>query len=149
MTYLSGEIYESHSEDDTYCLGRDFGQSLCGGEIILLNGELGAGKTVFVRGIANALGIKESITSPTFTLMNCYQGTKINLCHIDAYRLKSGMEAYEAGLTEYFGLKNTVCCIEWSKNIADAIVGNIIKVTMRYSEKNENYREIKINNNDK
>ena len=146
MTYLPGGIYESHNEEDTYCLGRDFAEDLTGGEIILLNGELGVGKTVFVRGMAKTLGIKDSITSPTFTLMNCYQGERINLCHIDAYRLKSGMEAYEAGLTEYFGLKNTVCCIEWSENIADAIVGKIIKVNMRYSQKNENYREIKIKN---
>ena len=144
MIKLGENYYESHGEDDTNAFARDFAQNLKGGEIILLNGELGVGKTVFTRGLANRLGITESITSPTFTIMNCYEGSELKLCHIDAYRLKSGMEAYETGITEYFGQPDTVCCIEWSQNIIDAIVGKIIEVNMSYSPKNEEYREIKI-----
>ena len=142
--FLGKNYYQTHDEEDTFYLARDFALNLKGGEIILLNGELGVGKTVFTRGIADRLGIKESITSPTFTIMNCYEGETLKLCHIDAYRLKSGLEAYETGITEYFGQEDTVCCIEWSQNIADAILGKVIKVNMRYSPKNQEYREIKI-----
>ena len=144
MSGLLGENhYQTHSEEDTFDFARDFALNLKGGEIILLSGELGAGKTVFVRGIADRLGIKESITSPTFTLMNCYEGTTLKLCHIDAYRLKSGEEAFATGITEYFGQSGVVCCIEWWQNIRSAIAGKTVKVEIEYLGEEE--RKISIN----
>ena len=74
--------------------------------------------------------------------MNEYNGEKIRVVHIDAYRLKSGVEAYEAGLTENFGEKNTVCCIEWAENVADAIVGETLTINIKYT--GEDTREIEI-----
>lgn len=134
---------KSKSERQTYKIAKRFASSLCGGEIILLDGELGAGKTVFVKGLAAGLGIRDEVTSPTFALMNAYEGESLNLYHFDVYRLKSGTEAYEAGLTEYFGQKDGVCCVEWADNISEVIAGEIIRVGIAYD--GEKTREITIN----
>jgi tRNA threonylcarbamoyladenosine biosynthesis protein TsaE len=135
-------IFSTLGEEQTSEIAKKLASTLKGGEIILLNGELGAGKTVFVRALSSYLGAEESVVSPTFTLMNEYNGEKFRVVHIDAYRLSSGREAYEAGLTEEFGEKNTVCCIEWADNIKDAIVGNTITINIKYT--GENQREIEI-----
>lgn len=133
--------YVSKSESDTYKIAAEFAATLNGGEIVLLSGELGAGKTAFVKGLAAALGITDEVTSPTFTLMNVYRG-ELTLYHFDVYRLHSGEEAYAAGLTEFFGEAGSVSCIEWWENVADAIVGDTIKITINYLE-NE-MREINV-----
>lgn len=133
--------YVSKSESDTYKIAAEFSATLNGGEIVLLSGELGAGKTAFVKGLAAALGITDEVTSPTFTLMNVYRGA-LTLYHFDVYRLHSGEEAYAAGLTEFFGEAGSVSCIEWWENVADAIVGDTIKITINYLE-NE-MREINV-----
>ena len=135
-------IFNTTSEQETATLAWRLAKTLKGGEVILLNGELGAGKTVFVRELAKCLNVSEGVVSPTFTLMNEYHGNGIRLIHIDAYRLNSGSEAYEAGLTEYFGAKDCVCCVEWANNISDAIVGERITVNINYT--GENTREIEI-----
>ena len=135
-------IFSTFGEEQTSEIAKKLASTLKGGEIILLNGELGAGKTVFVRALSGYLGAEESVVSPTFTLMNEYNGEKFRVVHIDAYRLNSGREAYEAGLTEEFGAKNTVCCIEWADNIKDAIAGNTITINIKYT--GENQREIEI-----
>ncbi len=127
------------SEKKTFELGAKLGKKLVGGEVILLSGDLGVGKTVFARGVAYGLGIKEGVVSPTFTLLNCYEG-RLKLYHYDAYRLTSAEEAEEKGLTEYFGKKDGVCLIEWPENISDAIPSGAIKVSIKYSD--ENRREI-------
>ena len=134
-------IYVSESELDTYKIAAEFAATLKGCEIVLLSGELGAGKTAFVKGLAVALGINDEVTSPTFTLMNVYKG-KFTLYHFDVYRLKNGEEAYAAGLTEFFGEKGSVSCIEWWQNIDDAIIGNTIKITIKYL--GDEKREIQI-----
>lgn len=133
--------YVSKSESDTYKIAAEFAATLNGGEIVLLSGELGAGKTAFVKGLAAALGITDEVTSPTFMLMNVYRGA-LTLYHFDVYRLHSGEEAYAAGLTEFFGEAGSVSCIEWWENVADAIVGDTIKITINYLE-NE-MREINV-----
>lgn len=133
--------FVTENEKQTYEFARAFASKLKGGEIILLNGELGAGKTVFVKGLAAGLDIADDVTSPTFTLMSEYDG-RLKLFHFDVYRLHNGAEAYEAGLTEYFGEADAVCCIEWSDNIADAFCGGEIDVRINYCE---NGREIIIN----
>ena len=131
----------TNSENETFKLGEKLGKKLLGGEIILLTGDLGAGKTVFARGIASGLGIKDEIVSPTFTLMNCYEG-RLKLYHYDAYRLSSAEEAEERGLTEFFGEKGSVCVIEWPQNIDGAINGDTINITIKNID--ENRREVSV-----
>lgn len=129
----------TNSEQETEKLGYKLGLALKGGEIILLSGDLGAGKTVFTRGLARAIGITDDIVSPTFTLMNCYEG-RLKLYHYDAYRLDNAEQAEERGLTEFFGAQDGVCIIEWPEKIEEAIPDGAIKVTIKYMD--ENKREI-------
>ena len=133
----------SYSERDTYLAGKQLGKKLSGGDTVLLSGELGAGKTVFTKGIAVSLGVKESVLSPTFTIMNEYAGKSLRLCHFDAYRLSSGEEAIEVGVADDIGSGDTVCVIEWHENIASVLPKkNVIRVCIRYTSENE--REIEI-----
>lgn len=127
-------------QEQTYEFGKQIGKSLKGGEVITLDGELGAGKTVFTKGLAVALGIQEEITSPTFTILNIYENSPLSLYHYDAYRLSSGEEAYGSGLTDYLCARDGVCVIEWAKNIESALPKKLIKIKINYLSANE--REI-------
>ncbi|OQX29027.1 MAG: tRNA (adenosine(37)-N6)-threonylcarbamoyltransferase complex ATPase subunit type 1 TsaE [Spirochaeta sp. LUC14_002_19_P3] len=98
---------------DTRSAGRSFGQSLRAGDVVVLSGALGAGKTVFVQGVAEALGISEAVTSPSFTLMSEYRGT-MPLYHLDLYRLDSPEEFVWLGVEEMLNGKG-VCLIEWGR----------------------------------
>ncbi|MCI8595616.1 MAG: tRNA (adenosine(37)-N6)-threonylcarbamoyltransferase complex ATPase subunit type 1 TsaE [Clostridia bacterium] len=134
--------YVSESESQTLEIGRALGKKMRGGEIITLSGDLGAGKTVFTKGIALGLGITDTVASPTFTLMNEYEG-RITLYHYDAYRLNGWREAEEAGLTEYFGANRGVCVIEWWENIAEALPRvRTVAVSIKYKDENERIIEI-------
>jgi len=108
----------SFSERETFDLGARVGERLSGGEILLLNGPLGAGKTMFVKGIADSLGIgEEEVTSPSFTLVNPHQG-QLLLYHIDLYRLESGAAAAHAvDLDELVADENAVVVIEWAERM--------------------------------
>ena len=134
--------FTSGSDAETENFAKNFAKDIRCGDVITLKGRLGAGKTVFCKGLAKGLGIKEEITSPTFTIMNIYNGER-NLCHIDAYRLKSGEEAFGAGLCDYIGNKDYVCLIEWAENIASVLPDNVISVSIQYL--GENSREISVN----
>ena len=112
------------SQSETIEFAKKYGQSLKSGDVVLLNGEMGAGKTVFTKGIALALGITSEITSPTYAYLNDYDG---KLYHYDCYRLSSGEDAEALGLTDYFYGKG-VCLIEWSQNIADVLPENCKRV---------------------
>ena len=104
-------LFTTHSADETFELGRRIGETLQPGDIILLRGDLGAGKSVLARGLARGLGIDCAMPSPTFTLMQPYEG-RIPFYHFDLYRLDDPEEFYEAGLDEYaFG--NGAAVIEW------------------------------------
>lgn len=105
--------YISKSVEDTYALARKIAERLKGGEVILLNGNLGAGKTTFTKGLAKALGIDEVVTSPTFTFMKEYKG-RLSLYHFDMYRAEDEVELYELGLSDYL-YADGVCVIEWNK----------------------------------
>lgn len=135
-------VYVSHNERETLEIGKTTGESLVGGEVITLSGDLGAGKTVFAKGIALGLGINDTIVSPTFTLMNEYRG-RLSLYHYDAYRLKGSDEAEAAGLTEYFGDSRGVCVIEWWRNIADAL-SSYKKIFIKIEQIDEETRTIEI-----
>ena len=108
----------SHNQSETYDLGEELGRELSGGEIILLNGPLGAGKTMLVKGIASALGIDpEDVTSPSFTLVNPHPG-RLLLYHIDLYRLDEGASAAHAvDLDEILTDENAVVIIEWAERL--------------------------------
>lgn len=103
--------------EDTKNLAFEFSKNLVGGEVITLTGYLGAGKTTFTKSLALALGITQPVTSPTFTLMNEYQGTKLKLYHFDMYRIEDPSEILETGINEFFGNRDAVCVIEWAENI--------------------------------
>ena len=108
----------SYNQSETFDLGEDLGRELSGGEIILLNGPLGAGKTMLVKGIASALGIdQEDVTSPSFTLVNPHPG-RLLLYHIDLYRLDEGATAAHAvDLDEILTDENAVVIIEWAERL--------------------------------
>ena len=117
---------------------------LTGGEIITLDGDLGAGKTAFVRGLAKGLGAKETVSSPTFTIVNEYRSGRLPLFHFDVYRIDSSDEMYDIGWDDYLN-QGAVIVIEWSTIINDILPDNCIRIniTKDYS-KSENYRFITV-----
>lgn len=115
----------SNDAEETYNYGVTFSKSLRGGDVVCLHGGLGAGKTVMAKGIAAGLGVTADVTSPTFVLLKIYNGAQFSLYHIDAYRLLSGREGENAGLTDYIGAIDAVTVIEWPENIIDIIPGCI------------------------
>lgn len=114
---ISGE-WQTQNADETFALGQLLGSQLSGGEIILLNGPLGAGKTIFVKGLASSLGIDpEEVTSPSFTLVNPYQA-RFPFFHIDLYRLDEGYPAAHAvDLQELLSDERAVIVIEWAERL--------------------------------
>lgn len=104
----------SRCEKDTFALAADVAKTLRAGDVILLHGELGAGKTTFTKGLAKALGIEETVTSPTFNYVKEYQGGRLPLFHYDMYRVSDADEVYELGLEEYF-YRGGVVVVEWNK----------------------------------
>ena len=125
----------SESAEETEALGERYAKTLKAGDVVLLEGEMGAGKTVFCKGLARGLGISDEILSPTYAYMNEYDG---KLYHFDCYRLKCGAQAEALGLCDYF-YANGVCVIEWAQNIADVLPRNCKKVII---EKTEGGRKI-------
>lgn len=135
----------SKNVSDTIKLGEKMAKKIKRGTIILLHGDLGAGKTHFVKGLARGLKNKSQVTSPTFTIMNAYEGGRLPVYHFDMYRLSSADEAREAGLEEYFDLQSLdgVSVVEWSENVPGLIKGNVIDITIEKTE-DENTRIITI-----
>lgn len=121
------------SVEETIALGRKLGKVLRPGDVVALDGDLGAGKTVITRGITEGLGlISEDVCSPTFTIVNEYTepSDKIPLFHFDTYRLSGEDDFLAAGLDEYF-YRDGVCVIEWSSVIEGLLPDNTIKITIR------------------
>lgn len=132
--------YITNSAEETIEIGKSFAEKLNKGAVVLLSGEMGAGKTVFVKGMAQGLGIKSLITSPTYAYMNDYDGI---LYHYDCYRLTSGEDAESLGLTDYF-YAGGICVVEWSENIADVIPNGAIRVTIEKTGEKQRSIEIEI-----
>ena len=123
----------SHNERETFDLGVRIGEQLAGGEIILLSGPLGAGKTILVKGVARALGVEEGdVTSPSFTLVNPYRG-RVLLYHIDLYRLNEGASAAHAvDLDEILTDETAVVIIEWAERIKGyPLPSNVTRISIR------------------
>ena len=112
--------FESFSAEETFHIGRELAQRAVPGEVLALSGDLGVGKTVFTKGFAAGLGITEPVNSPTFTILQIYEGGRMPLYHFDVYRIEDPEEMEEVGLDEYlFG--PGVCLIEWAEQIAEIL----------------------------
>jgi len=129
----------SNSPLQTIKIAEKFAKTLKPNDIVILNGEMGAGKTVFAKGVAKGLKIKDSITSPTFVYMNDYYG---KLYHYDCYRLKSGEEAESLGLSDYF-YAGGICLIEWAENIKEILPQKYITVNIIKTDEQSRKIEIK------
>ena len=116
----------SKSADETFNVGLDLAARLSPGDVIAFHGDLGAGKTVFVRGLAQGLGLDARVTSPTFTIVNEYNG-KIPLFHFDMYRLSGSDELFEIGWEDYL-TRGGICAVEWSEITEDAFPENTINI---------------------
>ena len=134
--------YITHSPEETRALGARLADALQGGEVIAFTGDLGAGKTAFVSGMARALGVDERVTSPTFTIVNEYEGGRLPLFHFDMYRLGSADELFHIGWEDYLA-RGGVCAVEWSENVDEAIEEDAIRISITRGE-DENSRVITI-----
>ena len=131
--------YLSKSAENTKNIAKDLGKTLTGGEVILLNGDLGAGKTTFTKGLVAGLGGKKTVVSPTFTIKHAYDDTRLPVYHFDMYRISSEDELYELGLEDYL-YENGVCVIEWNK--FSRLPKNVITINIKNVGGDE--REIEI-----
>ena len=123
------EFYTS-SPQETEDLGRRLGQQLHPGAVVAYYGDLGAGKTAFTRGLAAGLGYKGRVTSPTFTIVNEYEGGRLPLFHFDMYRLGSSDELFDIGWEDYLA-RGGVCAVEWSEIVSDALEDGVLRVDIR------------------
>ena len=120
--------YFTNSEQETEALGERFARDLPGGTVVAMYGDLGAGKTAFVRGMARGMGLSCRVSSPTFTIVNEYLGPR-ELIHFDMYRLSGADELFDIGWEDYLA-RGAVCAVEWSENVRDAFYGDEIRVTI-------------------
>ena len=121
-------LVETHSPEETEALGQRLAKCLPAGSVVALYGDLGAGKTAFVRGMARGLEIEESVTSPTFTIVNEYPGDP-PLFHFDMYRLKNAGELYDVGWEDYLD-RGGICVTEWSENVEEALPEDAVRVVI-------------------
>jgi tRNA threonylcarbamoyladenosine biosynthesis protein TsaE len=129
----------SRGAEETFRLGRDFAASLKPGDVLALCGDLAAGKTQFVKGLAAGLGVATEVTSPTFTLIHEYRGGRLPLYHVDLYRLETEDEALKIGIDEYLE-SDGVTAIEWADKFAALVPGDARWVRFRVAGESE--REI-------
>lgn len=123
------QILESQSAADTFAYGKTLGEKAASGEIYTLIGDLGVGKTVFTQGLAAGLGITEPVNSPTFTILQSYEGGRLSLYHFDVYRIGDASEMEEIGYEDCF-YGDGVCLIEWADQIAEILPENCIRITI-------------------
>ncbi len=121
--------FVTHSREETEALGARLANALSEGRVVAFTGDLGAGKTAFVSGMARALGVEERVTSPTFTIVNEYEGGRLPLFHFDMYRLDSADELFHIGWEDYLA-RGGVCAVEWSENVAEAIEDDAVRVSI-------------------
>lgn len=135
---------DSFSVEDTFDLGQRIGEKAVPGEIYTLVGDLGAGKTVFTQGVAKGLGIEDAVNSPTFTILQIYEGGRLPFYHFDVYRIGCVEEMDEIGYEDYF-YGNGVCLIEWANLIEEILPKNCSKITISKDlAKGPDYRKITI-----
>lgn len=144
---MDSNISFTKNAKETHELGRKFGSSLKGGEVVALFGDLGSGKTTFVQGVASGLHIKSRIISPTFIIMRVYPipHSQKELYHVDLYRLEGNLseEIENIGLTDVWGKSDAIVLIEWSEKISDLLPENVIKIKFEHVKDDE--RKIEMN----
>ena len=119
----------THSPAETEALGARLAEALDAGRVVAFTGDLGAGKTAFVSGMARALGVEDRVTSPTFTIVNEYEGGRLPLFHFDMYRLGDADELFHIGWEDYLA-RGGICAVEWSENVAEAIEPDAVRVSI-------------------
>ncbi len=135
-------VIESNSEQETYCLGKQCGEKAAAGQVFTLVGDLGAGKTVFTKGFAAGLGITETVVSPTFTIMQIYEGGRLTFYHFDVYRIGDVAEMEEIGYEECF-YGDGVTIVEWADLIDEILPAHYTEVRIEKDpEKGLDYRRI-------
>ncbi len=136
----------TNSAKETKGLAQEMAQTIKPGQVVALYGDLGAGKTTFIQGLALGLGIEQPITSPSFVIMNQYgiPKKKLKLCHFDFYRYQEDSEQSPADILDYLNNKGYICLIEWADRVQGLIPENTINIHIKYLD--ENKREINISN---
>lgn len=132
----------SNSEDETKLIGRKFAEGLKKGDVIVLTGDLGSGKTKFTEGVLQFFGLENEISSPTFNIVNEYVNGDVNVYHFDVYRLEDEDEFYAIGGEEYF--EKGICLIEWGEMIESALPNKYTQISFSRNLNDENLREIVI-----
>jgi len=141
---MSTEQFTTHSPEETISLGRALAEKLQPPKLVLLRGDLGAGKTTITKGIAAAFDAasEDDVTSPTFTLVHEYRGPRVTVYHIDLYRIETERELYTLGLDDILGDPNNVVLIEWGEKFPDLMPEDRIEIRLRTT--GDNSREIEI-----
>ena len=129
----------TNSAAETRAMGEELSARLKAGDVVILEGELGAGKSELARGIAKGLGVTETVTSPSFTILNVYESGRCPLYHFDWYRLESEEELYELGMDEYLG-GDGIALVEWPARCPDAVPADCLRI--RIMAEGENIRRI-------
>ena len=129
-------VFISKNKEQTVAFAKEYAKTLRAGDVVLLDGDMGAGKTHFAKGVAAGLAIEEEVTSPTYAYMNDYDG---RLFHYDCYRIESVAQAESLGLSDYFDMGG-ICLVEWSQNIAPLLPRKVKRVVIKKID--ENTREI-------
>ena len=132
----------SHSTQETEAIGEELAQKLRGGDVLAFTGSLGMGKTAFTRGLARGLGCRGRVTSPTFTIVNEYEG-RTPLFHFDMYRLGSSDELFDIGWDDYLA-RGGVCAVKWSERVSDALPEDTIFVDIARTDEHEDWRTITV-----
>ena len=125
--------YITESPQQTEALGQALAQRLTPGTVLAFEGDLGAGKTAFTRGIARGLGIQDPVTSPTYTIVNEYLGGRLPLFHFDMYRLRSADDLFDIGWDDYLE-RGGICAVEWSENVWEAMEDPILVTIEKVGE---------------
>lgn len=133
--------YISNSKEETVSFAKSLVPKLNNGDIIFFDGGLGMGKTAFCQGLCDGLGIKATVTSPTFAIVNEYTGYPLSLFHFDMYRIENEDQLYNIGFYDYLDYDG-ICAIEWAENIKDFFNENT--VTVKFEKLGENTRKITV-----
>jgi tRNA threonylcarbamoyladenosine biosynthesis protein TsaE len=141
---MAARTVTTQSEDETAAVGRELAAALSAGDVLLLHGDLGAGKTAFVRGLAEGLGVaRDEVSSPTFTLIQEYRGGRLTLFHVDLYRIEDPREFDELGLDEI--AEDGVLAIEWAEKLdRDARLAPLRSIVVRIAHAGDDERTIDI-----
>ena len=130
---MPSQRFITNGPEETEALGARLARALGPGAVVAFTGDLGAGKTAFVRGLARGLGYKGRVTSPTFTIVNEYEGGRLPLFHFDLYRLGSADELFDIGWEDYLA-RGGVCAVEWSERMEELLEPGTIRVDLRRGE---------------